>query len=71
MDRLSVADGTTHDGSAVERHGLAGVQAGEVAETGSPAYRIILDYHDIHELGAADAGRVLGDRIEHRLDIAR
>ena len=69
MDRLHVHDSSSRDCGAIQWERLID-RPSDLAETCNKAQHVILNNEDIRKLRLADPGRMLGDRGEHRLNIA-
>src|SRR5262249_43071914 len=66
-----VDDGTPHDSGAIDRNSFARLQPADVADESPRAPdRAVLRDDNVHELRFADTRGALGNRVEHRTDVA-
>src|SRR5262245_56239687 len=72
MYGLLVTNGPPHNSCAVERHRFpASHEAANFADGGPDAHHAVFDDNNVNELRLADAGSVLGNRLENRHYVAR
>src|SRR5262245_39897881 len=72
MYGLLVTNGPPHNSCAVKRHRFPASQdAANFADGGPDAHHAVFDDNNVNELRLADAGSVLGNRLENRHYVAR